>query len=169
MKEIIGDYEEFYQELATKLQRLGIDVTKFGVSHLGYKTATIDSYERQKKSVLPHCKAYIENEHNGRLIFKGILRKPLQLKDRHTVNMIEIMPPKPDKTYPNGLEHIGFVVGSDLPEFIQKHQSHISEIQDQGQFCRPAVVLLGDKRVKFYETTLKDAIEKEGNHFVQLN
>lgn len=162
----LGDYRRFYLDIVERLEKLGIFITRKPLSHLGYKTATFESYQKIRGQLMPLCSEYLENEHNGRPILKAILKTPLQLRAEAEVSMIELMPPKPDKHYDDGLEHLGVVLGEELPAFIEQHRSDIDEIQDQGPYCKPACILLDNgSRVKFYEYSLRQAIEMEGQVF----
>lgn len=162
----IGGYRQFYLGIAEQLEKLGISIAGKPLSHLGYKTATLESYNEIRNRIMPLCGEYLENEHNGRPILKAILKTPLQLATDTEVSMVELMPPKPDKHYDDGLEHLGVVLGKDLPVFIEQHRSRIDEIQDQGPYCKPACIVLDDgSRVKFYEYSLRQAIEMEGQVF----
>lgn len=164
----IGDYKQFYSDIAEYLEKLGISIAGKPLSHLGYKTATLESYNQIRDSLMPLCSEYLENEHNGRPILKAILKTPLQLAAGAEVSMVELMPPKPNKHYSDGLEHLGVVLGKDLSAFVEQHRSDIDEIQDQGPYCKPAcIVLANGSRVKFYEYSLREAIELEGQTFLE--
>lgn len=166
----LGDYKEFYILNRDNLTNIGIDFTVREISHLGYKTASLESYKSIRNKLLPLTSEYLENEHNGRPILKAVLAQPLELDENVFVSLIELMPPKPDKQYEDGLEHLGVVLSSELVQFKQDHKDKITEIQDQGPFCQPACILFENgKRVKFYEYSLKKAIELEGQVFIKQN
>jgi hypothetical protein len=42
--EILGDYTEFYTLQTQRLQKLGIDIDGFEVSHLAFRTETLTDY-----------------------------------------------------------------------------------------------------------------------------
>lgn len=145
----IGDYKQFWSDIVEQLEKLGISIAGRPLSHLGYKTATFESYQEIRNRLMPLCSEYLENEHNGRPILKAILETPLQLAADAEVSLIELMPPKPSKHYDDGLEHLGVVLGKDLPAFIEQYRSHIDEICQAPTFpntllerfwCRPRVL-----------------------------
>ena len=166
----LGDYKQFYSSIEDELQKLDIDISGREMSHLGYKTASLDSYNSLSEQILPLCSEYLENEHNGRPILKAILTKPLELDIGVCVSLIELMPPKPGKEYEDGLEHLGIVLSNELSEFENMFKDKITEIQDQGPFCQPACILFENgTRVKFYEYSLRQAIELEGQTFIRID
>ncbi|HWP61349.1 MAG TPA: VOC family protein [Candidatus Paceibacterota bacterium] len=169
MQEIIGDYQAFFGDISDHLQTLGVDISKYPLSHLGIKFASFEEYEHARDAIKKHTAAFAENEHNGRPIAVMQLRTPLHLSRGCSVDILELMPPKPDNKYPTGLEHLGVVIGAALEEFAATHQSVITGRQDQGPLCKPFFILLDTgKRVKFYDLALKDVIEKEGKSFISL-
>ena len=166
IEQILGDYRRFYHTVAEGLSQLDISIEGLQLSHLGYKTASIESYNRLREQLLALSAEYLENVHNGRPILKAVLIEPLMLAENTTVSLIELMPPKPGKHYDDGLEHLGVVVGKELPGFVERHRQIITEVQDQGPYCKPACILLDNgMRTKFYEYPLRHAIEMEGQTF----
>lgn len=166
MKDLIGNYETFFVDTLERLKSAEIDIHGYPLSHLGVRTETFEEYEGLRDEILEYCESYVENEHNGRPISKLLLRESLKLPEGFEVDLIELMPPKPSRDYPLGIEHVGVVVGSDLEEFADQHKDALSGRQDQGPYCKPYFVTFDNgKRVKFYDLSLKDVVEKEGNNF----
>ncbi|MBI4118167.1 MAG: VOC family protein [Parcubacteria group bacterium] len=169
MEELIGDYKSFFQDIVSRLKGLGIDIAGYAISHLGVRTTTFEAYERLREDIKKHCVSYVENEHNGRPISKLLLREPLSLLNGFRVDLIELMPPKPNVPYPPGLEHCGIVIGDTLEEFARIHKDAMSGRQDQGPYCQPYFITFDNgKRVKFYDLSLKDVVEKEGHVFLPV-
>lgn len=166
LESLIGDYSAFFSDIYSELLELGVDISGYTLSHLGVRAETDDVYEMLRDNIKQYCESYVENEHNGRLISKLYLQKALTLPHNFEVQLIELMPPKPSRTYAPGLEHLGVVIGETLEEFAKEHERVISGRQDQSPFCKPYIIeLKNDKRIKFYDLSLKEVVEKEGHIF----
>jgi len=169
IKEIIGEYEAFFVDIFDRLQKLSIDISGYPLSHLGIKIASFEEYEHIRDQIKEHSAGFAENEHNGRPIGVMQLRIPLELPNGFSVDILELMPPKPGSNYPTGLEHLGVVIGAKLEEFGATHQSIITGRQDQSPICKPFFIAFDNgKRVKFYDLGLKDVIEQEGKVFISV-
>ncbi len=169
MKDILGDYESFFRKIEQRLAQLGIEIKGRELSHLGFKTATLEDYNRIRGQLMGHSSSFIENVHNGRLIAKLLLKLPLELAPGFHVSLIELMPPKEGQQYVTGLEHLGVVIGDELDTWANEHKAVITGRQDQGPFCQPFFISFDDgTRVKFYQFSLKDVIEKEGHTFSEV-
>ena len=68
IKEIIGDYSTFFADIFDRLQKLGIDISGYPLSHLGIKIASFEEYEHLRDEIKKYSVAFAENEHNGRPI-----------------------------------------------------------------------------------------------------
>jgi predicted metalloenzyme YecM len=165
--EVLGDYHDAFKSILIQLQKNGINIDGCALSHIGLRTATVEEYEDFKQKLKPLCAGWVENVHNGRPIAKLDLHFPILLDGGFRVSLIELMPPKPDKIYPTGIEHWGVVIGAQLEEFGQKHEHTLTGRQDQGPYCQPFFITFTDgKRVKFYDIGLKEVVEKEGGVFL---
>jgi predicted metalloenzyme YecM len=162
--EILGDYTQFYAMQAERLQKFGIDIDGLEVSHLAFRTETLDEYLIMRQKLETICSANIENTWNGRPISKLLLREPLQLSQNATTSLIEIIPPVHQSIYKMGLEHVGIVVGENFSDFGKLYSHHFSGQQDQGEFCQPYFITFPDHtNVKFYRYSLQKVCILEGN------
>lgn len=162
----LGDYAAWFEDALRQMTEAGMSIKSKPLSHIGLRTATNEAYRDFRDQLLPLCSGCVENVHNGRPIAKLLLRKPLQLSYGFKVSLIELMPPKPDKDYPTGIEHIGVVIGDGLDAFAEQHKDVLTGQQDQGPFCQPYFITFADgKRVKFYTVGLKEVVELEGGVF----
>jgi predicted metalloenzyme YecM len=169
LKDIIGDYILFYNRIVSNLSKISIDISPYNLSHLGYKTASLEDYIVIRDQIKKYCLSYVENVHNERPISKLLLSEPITITGNKIFNLIELMPPKTGKIYPNGLEHLGVVIGEDLEKFTSKYKNCITGKQDQGPYCQPYYVRFEDGlRVKFYKYSLKKVVELEGISFITL-
>lgn len=165
-KEILGDYERFYALQAERLRELGIDIAGFDVSHLAFRTASLDEYLVVRDQLETLCSANVENRWNGRPISKLVLREPLRLSPNARTSLIELIPPAHQSVYKMGLEHIGIVIGETFAAFGKSHAETFTGQQDQGEFCQPYFISFPDHtHVKFYRYSLQDVCVMEGKRF----
>lgn len=155
----------FYRQQVQRLAELGIDAAPMAMSHLAVRTATWREYVVARDRLEEHAGANLENVWNGRPISKILLHEPLDLGGG-AVDLIELIPPFHQRVYAMGLEHVGFVVGPDLEEFVERHLDVLTGRQFQTRSCRPAYRLFDDyTHVKFYERSLHDECVREGATF----
>lgn len=164
--EVIGDYSRFYALQYERLRRLGVNTDGLAVSHLAFRTETTAEYLNARQRLESICVANVENIWNGRPISKLLLREPLQLSQKATTSLIELIPPVHQSFYKMGLEHLGFVIGDNLFDFAKQHAHVISGQQDQGEFCQPYFITFPDHTaVKFYRYPLQQVCILEGKSF----
>src|SRR5262249_24524755 len=135
----------------------------YSISHLCYRVTTNAEYEAKREGLKSFSRALVENEFNGRAVSMLLLKSPLALSDSHHASLIELPAPRAAHTYPLGLEHVGFVVGEDLPAFNERFKSVLSGVKDRGPECRLSFVTFADgKTAKFYDRPLLEIIERDG-------
>lgn len=166
MQALIGDYAGFFNTRRQRLETLGIDISRFSVSHFAFRTRTHDEYLEKRDAIEIHCRANVENVWNGRTISKLLLTKPLQVAEGRTCELIELIPPAHREQFRMGLEHVGMVVGDAVDEFANEHREALSGQQRQSDVCEPYFIKFGDNTtVKFYRYSLMDVCVKEGQRF----
>lgn len=167
LKSVLGDYRAFFADLLGRLAGAGIDVAGCPLSHLAFRTATLEEYVEVRDRLRAYCSAEVENVWNGRPIGKLLLARPLALGDDWSVSLIELIPPPHRQPFPMGLEHVGVVIGGAFEAFCRKHDAVLTGRQDQGPYCQPAFITFeNDRTVKFYRHALKDVVEMEGRPFL---
>ncbi|MBI4928906.1 MAG: VOC family protein [Anaerolineae bacterium] len=164
--QILGDYADFYAMQAKRLLNMGIDIEGYEVSHLAFRTETLEDYLHVRKNLETVCLANVENTWNGRPISKLLLKEPLQLSQSATTDLIELIPPVHQNIYKMGLEHVGIVIGESFDDFARLHAGKFTGQQDQGPFCQPYYIAFPDHtNVKFYRYSLKKVCVLEGKRF----
>ena len=164
---ILGDYRGFFADLMARVSAAGIEVPARELSHLAFRTATVEEYVSVRGRLRACCSAEVENVWNGRTIGKFLLARPLALGDGHSVSLIELIPPPHRQPFPMGLEHAGIVIGAEFDAFCRKHDAIFTGRQDQGPYCQPAFITFENQRsVKFYRHSLREVVEKEGRRFL---
>lgn len=163
---LIGDYRRFFGDLLERSARAGMALAGRPVSHVAYRTETLEDYARLRDRLRALCSSDVENVWNGRPIDKLLLEEPLDLGAGFQTSLIELIPPVHRQDYPMGLEHAGIVVGDAYDEFRDRHRHILTGQQDQGPFCQPLYVTFDNNRtLKFYRWSLKDVVEMEGRTF----
>jgi predicted metalloenzyme YecM len=159
----IGDVRAFFELQAGRCAQVGIDVADFPIGHVAHRSRTWREYVEIRDALEPFASANLENVWNGRPISKLVLAEPLVLDDRHTVELLELIPPFHQRVYRMGLEHIGFVVGDGLDEFVETHKAVLTGQQFQSVISTPAYILFDDySHVKFHRLSLGDVCRAEG-------
>jgi predicted metalloenzyme YecM len=157
---LIGDFQGFFSDLLTRMKFAGLDITNRPISHLLYRTASIDEYETLRDKLKSYCSGFVETQHKGRAISLQILKEPLMLEDGHHVSAIELPSPKPNKPCDNGLESVGIIMGDELPEFIAQHCDALTDIKNQSQLA--SITFDNNKTVKFYMQSLEETVISQG-------
>lgn len=169
MKDIIGDYQAFFALQFERLNNLEIDISGFEVSHLAYRTETLEEYVKVRDELERHCRSNVENVWNGRPISIMQLDRPLSLGAGFDARVIELIPPVHRRVYKMGLEHVGIVIGDSVDEFSRKHRSALTGQQFQSPECAPYYVTFFEDftMVKFYNSSLLKICESQhGRSFV---
>src|SRR6266851_165650 len=80
MDAIIGDYAGFFAEQKGRLSALGIEIAGYPLSHLAFRTETLDAYLVVRERIEAFCVANVENVWNNRPISKLLLREPIYVQ-----------------------------------------------------------------------------------------
>lgn len=164
--DLIGDYGGFFADQVARLADIGIDVSGYPVSHLAFRTETLEEYLILRDRIESVSRANVENQWSGRPISKLLLDAPLVLGSSHSVDLIELIPPVHRPGHPLGLEHIGFVAGTGLEVFARRHEAVLTGRQDQGPVSQPLYVTFDNgTTVKFHQLSLHDVVIAEGRKF----
>jgi len=166
MDEIIGDYAAFFAQQKARLAALGISIAGYPLSHLAFRTETLDAYLVVRERIEAFCVANVENVWNGRPISKLLLREPIHVEPGVPVSLIELIPPPHQNVYQMGLEHVGVVVTGDFEAFASAHAGVFTGRQYQSEICQPWYIAFEDHtNVKFYDLSLHDVLVAEGRPF----
>ena len=164
--ETLGDYKAFYAMQAKRLYHIGINIQGLEVSHVAFRTNTLEDYRIVRQKLETICSANVENIWNGRPISKLLLKEPLVLAAGTATSLIELIPPAHQHIYKMGLEHVGIVIGDAFEEFGRRHARQFTGQQDQGPFCQPFYITFPDHtNVKFYRLSLQQVCILEGKRF----
>ena len=158
MQAIIGDYRTYFGQQKQRLLAIGIDITGYALSHLGYRTETYEEYLDIRDCIEEHCTSNIENVWNGRPMSIMQLKEPLDVGDGFKMPVIELIPPVHQRRYKMGMEHFGVVIGDGVDEFSRIHRAVLTGQQFQSMECQPYYVTFVENysMVKFYQMSLLD-------------
>ena len=163
IEQIIGDYHGFSTDLMVRLATKSIDIMGLRLSHITYRVTTMEEYTEIRDQLKGFCREFVETQFNGRSISILLLKKALILTESCSVSMIELPAPRAVHMYPNGLEHLGIIVGNTLPQFKTCYKNVLTGEKDHGEFCRPAFITFNNgKTVKFYDRSLEEILLLEG-------
>lgn len=166
LKDIIGDYQGFYDAQMADVKTAGFPLPATTISHIAYRTATWEGYLEKRAALESIAAATVENIWRGRPIAKILLKEPVALSEEHKLELIELIPPPHLHDWPMGLEHLGLVIGAGFDDFCAENENRFTEFQDMGPYCQPHLVTFGSGHtVKFYEAGLKDVVLSEGRAF----
>ncbi|HAV11815.1 MAG TPA: hypothetical protein DCX32_04735 [Candidatus Moranbacteria bacterium] len=122
IEDIIGDYRLFLQAIFENLSQAEIGNDEFSeLDHICYRVETKERYEQKKQELLRVCEQYSEAPFNGRLISVIKLKTPLGFNDIQ-IRSIELIAPKENNRFKEGLEHAEFVIKDTLEQFLEKHK-----------------------------------------------
>lgn len=155
IKSIIGNYESFLDKVLGNLKKAGFDLSEFKeVDHIAYRTENLEQYEKAKKELLGFSKFHDESMFRGRLISVFRLEDPL-VHGHFAIDGIELLAPKENNRYREGLEHAEFVTKTTLPEFREKHHDIDFDLKAYSKEENPELVLdFGSCAVKFHAQSL---------------
>jgi len=114
LKEVLGDYESFIDQVCDRLRAAGLDVVARGyeMDHICYRCETISHYQSVMAALVPAFGTLlVEGMIGGRPISTVRLQNPI-VHNGIIVTCIEVPCPKPNRPYPPGLEHAELVIGS---------------------------------------------------------
>lgn len=162
MKELIGDYEPFVQNINQGLRRAGIHKRELSMmDHICFRVETFERYDEMLDKIAERAILARETEINGRLIATFELRESLEAGGWQ-IPALELPQPKEDSPYPEGLEHAEFVPVSSLEAFRERHSGLDFNDAGMGKLINPELTLkTAGMSVKFHEQPLLSVVHLE--------
>jgi len=159
IKDIIGDYNLFLDDILSRVEDKGFDLTDFTqIDHLCYRTVSELNYQQKQQDLAPVAKLLGETMINGRPISTYRFMNPI-FRGKWRIDALELPSPKADSTHKEGLEHIEFVLFDDIPTFIKKYENIAFEMRSAERGINPEVGLkLGEYTVKFHLLNLPTVV-----------
>ena len=158
---ILEGYEKFIENVNIGLKRVGISPHELAMmDHICFRVATDERY-KQILADLGGATLLGEAIISGRPIATIELEEPLEAGGWR-VPYVEIPAPKPTSPYPEGLEHVEFVVIGGLDKFEMRHSDLDFDRGGMGKDINPELGLRdGDLSVKFHEQPLGAVVRIE--------
>jgi len=162
MKELIGDYEAFIQNISDGLERSGIMRSELTMmDHICYRVETIERYREMLSALEQYATMIGENVVNGRPIATFELDSYIHVDD-WVVPYIELPAPKDGSFYKEGLEHAELVVAGSLGRFLEYHSDLAFGGGGMNKLINPEASLKTDGfSVKFHEQQLGAVVRIE--------
>lgn len=157
----LPDATSFLQRVFVALRTDGIDVADMVLDHICYRVATADGYTVWKDLLSKNGELLGEHLIGGRPIACFELQEHIIYLDRR-IDVVELPAPKEGSPYPEGWEHVEFVVGEDPRVFAARHPSQPWDMSGADKTSNPDVRLSYDGfSVKFHERSLKEVVNGE--------
>lgn len=155
IENIIGDYKFFLDKIFQNLENFGFSLDEFSeLDHIAYRTETIEKYEELKNKLIDFSESHSDEMFNGRKILVCRLKNPLAYNN-FTIEGLEVLAPKEDNKYAEGLEHAEFVTTMILPEFREKHGDIDFDLHAYDRKDNPELVIkFKDCAAKFHMQSL---------------
>jgi predicted metalloenzyme YecM len=158
IESIIGDYKTFLDKIFGNLKSAGFEIGEFKeLDHVGYRVESLEKYYELKNKSFGFCEVFSDQEFAGRPVLVCRLKAPL-IYGEFKIEGIEILAPKENNKYKEGLEHSEFITKVSLAEFLEKHKNIKFNLDAYDRRENPELILeLGDCAVKFHEQSLLKA------------
>lgn len=124
IEDFFGAITPFLDKIFAALQKDRIDVTDYELDHLCYRVASIERYETCKQLLLQKGILLTESIIGNRPIATFKLSTPIIYQGR-TISCLELPSPKAGSFYPEGFEHVEFVIDEDFEKFMTRYY-HLS-------------------------------------------
>ncbi len=118
--QLLGTPTRFLDQLFSALEKDGLKVDHYELDHICYRVDRMERY-RELKNELGKL-GHLLGEHiiGGRPIASFRLKSPIRYKGRE-ISVVELPAPKPGSNYPEGYEHVEFVIDQPLEEFVEQY------------------------------------------------
>ena len=121
MSNDISNYNIFLDKLFVNILNSGIKIDELILDHIAYRPLTAADYEQKKLELNIIGTMISEVDDSGRKISIFRLNNPFKYK-QFEIQFFELLGPKTNNKYPEGYQHIEFVINCSLEEFIGKYQ-----------------------------------------------
>lgn len=155
IKSVIGDYEIFLNNVFQNLEKAGFSLDEFKeLDHIAYRTETIERYEEIKNKLVGFSESFSDKIFKGRNILICRLKTPLAYAG-FLISGLEVLAPKENNRFKEGLEHAEFVIKITLPELREKHDSIDFNLDAYDrEENRELIINFGNCAAKFHEQSL---------------
>ena len=150
--------DQFLHQLFHELEQKEVNISCLYMDHICYRVSTQDRYQILKKHLDESQQLLTETLINNRPISTFLLKSPFTFRNR-TINCLELPSPKKGSPYPEGYEHVEFVIKTDFPTFIKKNEHLEFDTKGMNKTINPDIRLsLPSSSVKFHHHPLEYVI-----------
>ncbi len=164
IKNTIGEYEKFLDEVFANLEHSKIDVSGYFCDHLGFRASSEEHYHKMKDRMQKLGEILGEVVVSGRGILVVKLENPIQYKN-FAIPCVEVLAPKPGFDYGIGLEHVEFVVDMPLKDFMAKYPDIEFITKSLDRQSNPEIgIMFGKANVKFHNLPVEEVVKDNISH-----
>lgn len=161
LDQLLGSPTPFLDQLFQALNNDAVNVEHFELDHICYRVATSERYTELKKELNKRGILLGETQIGGRPIATYRLDQPIHYQERK-IYVLELPAPKAGSDYPEGFEHVEFVVDVPLEEFVAKFPHLRFKTKGLNKVLNADVQLQYDGfGVKFHRQRLEEVIRLE--------
>jgi hypothetical protein len=120
LHQLLGPPEPFLRKLFDALKKDHLDVGHYELDHICYRVASNERYEELKKELGELGQLLGETMIGGRPIATFRLYTPIRYEERE-IFVLELPAPKAGSDYPEGYEHVEFVIDQTLEDFMARY------------------------------------------------
>ncbi len=157
---ILGNVNEFLDKAFAHLNRQGVDVSDYEMTHLCYRVATDEEFltKMEELSRIGTLISSVLAEGRPYLVYK--LDNPI-IYQEYSVSLIALPYPKSNNTYPTALQHVAFLMNEDISTLLNKYPEIEFDILELNRVSHPEIKLrFDDLVVKFHNVSLEVLAEE---------
>ena len=159
METILGSVSPFLDHLFQQLAADGIDVSSYELDHLCYRVDTLERYQKLKTELCAIGSLLTTSMIAGRPISTFKLFQPLQYQERR-IWCVELPAPKAGSPYPEGFEHIEFVIDQTFDIFMARYPQLTFNTKGMNKAVNPEISRkYGTMAVKFHHHPIEYVIK----------
>jgi len=161
--------QQFLIKIFKELKLAKIDIDKWYIDHLCYRTSSSENYESMKSNFSLLGDLLIESEVNGRNIATYKLFKPIHFHGR-SIELVEVPAPKKGKATLEGFEHIEVVIDISFEELINQYPDIIFNDNALSKKLNPELEIeFSNCAIKFHHQSLEEVIKIEKEISSKIN
>ena len=161
IESIFGDPAPFLDRVFLKLKVNTLFIQGFELDHICYRVESVERYELLKTELNQIGELLAESQIGGRPIATYRLHTPIHYEGRN-IPLFELPAPKVNRPYPEGFEHVEFVVDLPLEQFIEAYPYLEFDLSGMNKSLNRDVRLdFPGFCVKFHELSLDEVIQQE--------
>lgn len=159
---LLGSPLPFLDKLFAALAQDGVEVSGYELDHICYRVDELKRYE-ELKIALGHLGDLLgENQIGGRPIATFHLYQPLSYQGRE-IFLVELPAPKSGSYYPEGYEHVEFVIDVSFQDFLDRYPELPFKTKGIAKPVNADIQLQYEGfGVKFHRQSLSDVIRHPG-------